>query len=562
MSDYRKLPFVGLDDVQDYSGSGLFLVNRIPDSGGTGADKNTSVEFWLMCTVSGRAVDNSTVNVWVKRTATASWEQVIQNGSFVHADWGGYFQDQSPSLTDRRIVLIPLFDFDSEATVSVRVTADVDGGGGYSIDETWSFTIEDYVAPQMASALGWQPTKVRVAFDEPMGASAAVYTNYALAPYQNDKRGVVTPDPVACVQISTTVFEVEFEYELNAGAQYTITASGVYDDSNNLIDPAADSAVFTAYDYRDAERTFRGWQMYEQLSEYDRRSDVSGDLERLVTSHQYHVDVALKDIDEIDHLTNPDRAPFDYLRALMYDLGDPLPFITDERQIRRVAWRAVELHKRRGTAAGIKLAVELVTGLDCEVVHDRDRRWKLGYSETSVLLLVNDLYAVYEGHRDELGGVHGAADETNVITATAPATNLSQCFLLTNNIKLNYEGHRDELGGVHGAADTTNVVTAADSTDCYTCALLANNLRMHLEAHRVLTAGGVHGAEDTVNTVSQPFVGNRLGYDTILGFGTKDLFSFWLQFDQALTADQRALVARVVEVTRTAHTRYLGTIEP
>jgi len=105
-------------------------------------------------------------------------------------------------------------------------------------------------------------------------------------------------------------------------------------------------------------------------------------------------------------------------------------------------------------------------------------------------------------------------------------------------------------------------VTAFDATDCYSCALLANNLKMHIEGHRILTAGGVHGAEDTVNVVTEAYVGNRLGYDTILGSGPKDLYSFWLEFDQALTAAQRAIVERVATVMRTAHTHYLGPIEP
>jgi hypothetical protein len=125
------------------------------------------------------------------------------------------------------------------------------------------------------------------------------------------------------------------------------------------------------------------------------------------------------------------------------------------------------------------------------------------------ILLVNDLKAKYEAHRVLIAGsVHGAADNTNAVTAPN-ATSLATANTLANDIKTQYNAHRVlTTGGVHGAADTTNVVTSANATDLATLITLVNEMRTDYEAHRVLTSGGVHGASDTTNTISALAVGS------------------------------------------------------
>jgi hypothetical protein len=133
-----------------------------------------------------------------------------------------------------------------------------------------------------------------------------------------------------------------------------------------------------------------------------------------------------------------------------------------------------------------------------EAVEDFEEEW------IDVLPLVNDLAAQYEAHRVlTAGGVHGAADTTNVITATNPATDPAEAITLANDIKAMYEAHRIlTAGSVHGAADNTNVVATPNATDWATLKTLANDIKVKYEAHRVLTAGSVHGAQDTTNVVT------------------------------------------------------------
>lgn len=124
------------------------------------------------------------------------------------------------------------------------------------------------------------------------------------------------------------------------------------------------------------------------------------------------------------------------------------------------------------------------------------------------ITLVNELKTDYEAHRIlTAGSVHGAADTTNVVSAS-DATDLASALTLANEIKTDYEAHRVlTAGSVHGAADSTNAVTAADATTLATLITLVNDIRTQYEAHRVLIAGGVHGAADNTNTVTATAVG-------------------------------------------------------
>lgn len=75
----------------------------------------------------------------------------------------------------------------------------------------------------------------------------------------------------------------------------------------------------------------------------------------------------------------------------------------------------------------------------------------------------NDLKAQYNAHRVDVSGapaIHGAADTTNAVTSPN-ATNLASLITLVNEIRTDYEAHRVlTSGGVHGASDSTNVISA------------------------------------------------------------------------------------------------------
>ena len=116
--------------------------------------------------------------------------------------------------------------------------------------------------------------------------------------------------------------------------------------------------------------------------------------------------------------------------------------------------------------------------------------------------LANDLKSKYNAHRVlTTGGVHGAADSTNAVTA-ANATDAASCRALANDLKAKYNAHRVlTAGGVHGAADTANAVTAADATSDATMQNLLNQLKAAFEHHRQL-GPYVHGVVDSGNALA------------------------------------------------------------
>lgn len=557
----RQIPWAGVDGLRAYTAGDLSLVNQVPAPSSTGADKDVDVVFELMCTVAGRNVDTSTIDVWIKKSASDSFEQAIDDGVF-QGSWTGTIETGTVA-TDLVVTIMPYFTYGSEAVVSVRVVADVDGGGGYAIDETYSFTIEDHQQPSLDTATGWLPTKVRFTFDEsPMGASALTAANYTITPYGNDPRAAVTPT-VESVELVGSEYEITTNWELTPGAEYLLTASSsVEDDAGNSIDPSGYSVTFTAYDYRDLDRTYDGWQIYEQLAEYDRRRDQSQDLERFCSVQQNSVDLALMHIDDLRFLTDPDFCSAEYLDHILYDCGNPLRFVTDEQTKRRIAWRCAELNKKRGTAPGIVLAVELVTGLTCTLVTDRSRRWRLGIRTEDVEATANALYVGYEAHRVLVtGGVHGMADTTNVVSPSLyPASGVTASVALINAVLTAYEAHRI-ASGVHGWTDTVNVVYRSAATGWTTAANLSGEIVRKFNAHIVVTSPAVHGAADTINEVTQR-PGDSLNFDTRLGGGDSMPWNFWLEFDQALTAAQRTDIERTAAAMKSAPSHYLGPIEP
>lgn len=130
-----------------------------------------------------------------------------------------------------------------------------------------------------------------------------------------------------------------------------------------------------------------------------------------------------------------------------------------------------------------------------------------------VLTLLNDAVTQYEAHRVLIAGsVHGAADNTNAITATSPATTEDEAVALANDLKAMYEAHRVLIAGsVHGVADDVNTIVAPDAFNWDSVGTLVNEFKntTGYEAHRVLTTGGVHGAADATNVITAADAGDR-----------------------------------------------------
>ncbi len=121
-----------------------------------------------------------------------------------------------------------------------------------------------------------------------------------------------------------------------------------------------------------------------------------------------------------------------------------------------------------------------------------------------IYALLNELKVEYEAHRVfTTGGVHGAADNTNAVTA-ADADTKATAITLTNDLKTQFNAHCALVDSVHGAADETNPVTEEDLEEGATwteISTMAGAIKTGYEAHRILTTDDVHGAADSTNVV-------------------------------------------------------------
>ena len=131
--------------------------------------------------------------------------------------------------------------------------------------------------------------------------------------------------------------------------------------------------------------------------------------------------------------------------------------------------------------------------------------------KAAIKALSDDLYNMYEAHRVlTLGGEHGAADNTNGLSASKMTTKASAVTLL-NNIKAKFNAHIILVAAAtHVGADITNTVTLGDLNGSSTwadIAAMADHIRTKYEGHRQLAAATGHAFADTTNFMTVSTVG-------------------------------------------------------
>lgn len=121
--------------------------------------------------------------------------------------------------------------------------------------------------------------------------------------------------------------------------------------------------------------------------------------------------------------------------------------------------------------------------------------------QKSLQAKLDTFIAAYNAHRG-VAGVHTAADVDNQIAAPVATDVIADILTLLNDAVAKFELHRVNIsGGIHGLADTNAITATYPATDLTEAVALALDLRTLYEAHRVLTAGSVHGGADSTNTI-------------------------------------------------------------
>lgn len=144
------------------------------------------------------------------------------------------------------------------------------------------------------------------------------------------------------------------------------------------------SATFTGFDpLTPASRDVNVYRMFPQIN---RDEDDTRDLERWSNVLQDVIELLLYDIDRWTEVFDIDRAPEDFVDAILADLGNPFRFDLTLTQKRKLGKVLVEIYKLKGTEPGVCNVLHFFLGVQCDVVeyHDQDGIWSLGESELGI----------------------------------------------------------------------------------------------------------------------------------------------------------------------------------
>jgi hypothetical protein len=105
-------------------------------------------------------------------------------------------------------------------------------------------------------------------------------------------------------------------------------------------------------------------------------------------------------------------------------------------------------------------------------------------SWTLIASMADELRASYEAHRVNVtGSIHGGADSTNTVTATAIGTILTAALAGPNELKGDFNAHILETGSYHVHSDISMLEENADGTTLATGMVLVNSLKVNYTDH-------------------------------------------------------------------------------
>lgn len=386
MSASGTLPGIYFDNVEGPTSTGLVVANTVPEESSQGAPVATSIQLDLLAAGGGN-VDESASQVYVEGVLA------FDGGSFEPGFDGPGSSSSVIGVGDLRIVIDPTSEFASEQVVDVRVVSDLQGGGS-AVDYSYSFTVEDTIAPILLSVRAVYADRIRIAFSEDMLRSSSSGAADALNPanYEiefepaSDVEAAVSVSPESVAIVNSTTFDVTTDIELTFGKTYRLTVAEIADDSDNAntVQHGNNSLTFEAWIPPDWPE-LRRFDLWSMLSDDDRVGDTSGDLERLISALQDLVDLILWNLDGLSELWDIDKAPIEFVDALLADLGNPFNLDLDEAKRRKLADILVAVYKSKGTVDGVVNLARFFTGLEITSVENlAGGGWTLGESELGI----------------------------------------------------------------------------------------------------------------------------------------------------------------------------------
>lgn len=212
-----ELPAVYVDDVQMLEPGGLVLLNRDPDNGQIRVPEDLDVAVDI-ADLTGIGIDTSATQVFIAGT-------LAFDGGVFQPGFSGSTSNPDPDTL--RITINPAADFTSEQVVQVRVVTETTGGAN-TLDETYSFTVVDLIAPAFINAVAQGLKTVRLTFDDPVKQVDPLAVDDALNPLLYtiiaETFPAVTPVPVSVASVDAQTVDLTVDIDFSPGKRYLVRA--------------------------------------------------------------------------------------------------------------------------------------------------------------------------------------------------------------------------------------------------------------------------------------------------------------------------------------------------
>lgn len=376
-----EVPGAWVDVVLLSEPLGIFLSNRDPEPAEDQVPADSLITLDVVS--SGSAVDTTTVQVFVQ--VDADPEVLVFDGAVGFSvgwdDPGSSDTVVVPELY--RIAIDRTTNLPSLVEVVVRVVGETVGGDTLGFGVSYLFVVEDLTPPAFVTAQGTAKNTVRVTFDEPVDSSSLDPSRYLFALVDVPAVSVVA---TGVTRVQLEVVDLELDVPATFGATYELTASGVSDFFDNVSGDLV--TQFTAF--TPATPAGRRFRLYDDLlPQVNRDKDVNGDLRRLLDSLQDVLDLVFCLLDLWGDILDPDRAPEDFLDAMLADLGNPFDFVLTENDKRKLIRILFEIYRQKGTEVGIVNVVRFFVGIEVTIELANEGGWILCVSELGVDIVLS-----------------------------------------------------------------------------------------------------------------------------------------------------------------------------
>ena len=398
-----RLELLGVGDRHDVELPGCFvdalvletgldrptLSNRDPEPSETDTPVNQTISLDII-EVGAGAVELGSVRVYVGGVLA------FDGGTFQAGFTGPESSHSNPQADVLRVRIDPLAPFAGGEVVSVLVQANIIASPELSLSESYSFTTEDIVNPQLVSAAATDLRKLRVVFDETMLAASSAGDGDALNPASwllelaegdaQTRLPAVTAEVASVEDVDGVSFDLTPDIDLTPDATYQLTAVRIRDIAGNETLPPNDAQSFVAFrPQQDPDREFDLWEMIPQMN---RDEDETGDLEKLIRAIQEPLELLLYEIDRFGDILDPLTAPEPFVDAMLYDLGNPFTFDLSLADKRRLVEVLVPIYKLKGTDPGIINAIRFFMGIEVTISVPASTAGKLGVDKLGVTLVL------------------------------------------------------------------------------------------------------------------------------------------------------------------------------